>query len=156
MDPRKAAEQKYITGDMTLRALAQEIQTPFSTISRWSKEGKWVKKRARIAKRAMEKAATQAVNKKAKELLKLMEASDEIETALLAAAKMFRQALTEEETQGLSKTTDGRVRAVNMNQIVSAIGRQAETRKMLAEMEEGTEQQDIRVVLTDETRRLSE
>lgn len=156
MDPRKAAEQKYITGDMTLRALAQEIQIPFSTVSRWSKEGKWVKKRARIARRAMEKAATQAVNQKAKELLKLMAASDEIEEALLAAAKMFRQALTEEEKQGLSKTTDGRVRAGNINQIVSAIGRAAETRKLLGEMEERDGQGEIRVVLTDEIRRLSE
>lgn len=156
MDAKKAAETKYTTGEITLRALAQEMQLPLSTISRWCKDGKWVKKKARIARRAMEKAATQAVNKKAKELLKLMEASEEIEAALLAAAKMFRQALTEEETQGWSKTMDGRVRAVNINQIVNAIGRAAETRKLLADMEADEETNDIRVVLTDESGRLAE
>lgn len=156
MDAKKAAETKYTTGEITLRALAQEMQLPLSTISRWCKDGKWVKKKARIARRAMEKAATQAVNKKAKELLKLMEASEEIEAALLAAARMFRKAIVEEEAAGEARLTDGRVRAVNLAQIVNAMGRQTETRKLLADMEADEETNDIRVVLTDESGRLAE
>ena len=124
------AEQKYIAGGMTLRALAEETGIPFSTISRWSKAGSWTKKREKFQKRALRKAATRAVDKRAKELAKLLEASGEIEEALLLAARAFRAQMISDETG--EKVTDGKTRAANLSSVTHALGRQAETRMLLS------------------------
>lgn len=126
---REQAESRYIGSDVTLRALAEEAGVPFKTLSRWCKAGEWVKKREKINRRALKKAATQAVNRKAKELIKLLEASDEIEDALLMAAKALRATMETDEDG--TELMDGRFRAGNLGQVVNAVGRQAETRMLL-------------------------
>lgn len=126
---RLEAENKYIAGSMTLRALAEQMQIPFSTICRWSKAGGWAEKRKKVNRRAQNKAITQAVNKKARELQKLLEASGEIEKALLMAARKFRKAMDRDK---YGMVVDAKNRAANMAGIVNAIGRQAETRMLLS------------------------
>ncbi len=177
MDQRAAAEQRYISSSITLRALAQEMGLNSKTVSRWCKEGGWVKKREKINRRAMKKAATQAVNRKAKELIKLISASDALEDALLEAARAFAGAMAEEGSGAL--VTDGKFRAGNLMQIVNAVGRQTETRMLQSgilaaadaeklrlmrrkqEMEEQAQAEgqgggEIRVVLTQESEELAE
>ncbi len=70
------------------------------------------------------------MNKKARELCKLLEASDELEKALLLAAKAFSAYL--EGEGGSEILTDKKTWADNLNHIVAAIGKQAETRMMLS------------------------
>ena len=86
-DRRMEAEQRYIAGDETLQEIAAALGIPLSSLKRWCKADKWVEKRARVKKRAARKAATKAVNKKAKALARLLEASDEMERALLTSAR---------------------------------------------------------------------
>ena len=121
------AEQAYVAGDMTLSDLAKSTALPLTTLKRWCKEGQWVKKRKKLHERAKKKALTRAVGKKAKELEKLLEASGEIEMALLWAARGLRVRL-EGDPIGLRFDRD----AVNLNAVTSAIGRQAETRMLLS------------------------
>ena len=124
------AEQAYVAGDMTLSDLAKSTALPLPTLKRWCKEGQWVKKRKKLHERAMKKALTRAVGKKAKELEKLLEASGEIEMALLWAARGLRVRLEGDPTGQRFDT--GTRRAVNLNAVTSAIGRQAETRMLLS------------------------
>lgn len=174
---RMEAEQRYISSEITLRALAEEAGVPFKTLSRWSRDGGWVKKREKVNQRALKKAATQAVNRKAKELLKLLEASDLIEDALLTAARAMRENLAADANGAL--LTDGKFRAGNLGQVVNAVGRQAETRMLLSgilpaaekekiqimkrkqsleeqEAKEGAGGGELRVILTQEAEALSE
>ena len=127
---REEAESRYISSEITLKQLADEAHIPYKTMTRWCKEGGWVKKREKINRRALKKAATQAVNRKARELIKLLRASDEIEDALLMAAKALRANIAADE--GGALLTDGRFRAGNLGQVVNAMGRQAETRMLLS------------------------
>ena len=90
-DRRMEAEQRYIAGDETLQEISAALGIPLSSLKRWCKADKWVEKRARVKKRAARKAATQAVNKKAKALARLMEASDEMEKALLISARALAE-----------------------------------------------------------------
>ena len=90
-DRRMEAEQRYIAGDETLQEISAALNIPLSSLKRWCKADKWVEKRARVKKRAARKAATKAVNKKAKALARLMEASDEMERALLTSARALAE-----------------------------------------------------------------
>ena len=93
--------------------------------------------------------------KKARELAKLMEASDEIETALLTAAKAFRAKMLEDESGTL--LTDGKFRAGNLGSVVNAIGRQTETRKTLAGLlADDRKENGVTVELAPETRELAD
>ena len=125
---REEAESRYVGSEITLKQLSQESGCALSTVTRWCKAGGWVKKREKVRKRALRKAAGKAVDKKAKELAKLLEASDEIEAALLTAARAFRKNM-EADADGML-TTDGKLRAGNLSQIVAALGRQTETRML--------------------------
>lgn len=86
-DRRMEAEQRYVAGDMTLGELCKETGIPLSNLKRWCKADEWVKKREKAKKRAMRKAITRATDKKAKELARLIEASDAMERVLLSSAK---------------------------------------------------------------------
>ena len=86
-DRRMEAGQRYISGGETLQEIAAALGIPLSSIKRWCKADKWVEQRDKIKKRAARKAATQAVNKKAKALARLMEVSGEMERALLITAR---------------------------------------------------------------------
>ena len=138
---KRIAEEKYIGGDVSLAALAAELGLSASTLGKWKKAGDWEKKRGEVRQRAMKKAAEQAVNKKAKELCRLLEASDEMEYALLLAARAVVKNLCEDE-EGLI-VTDGKERADNMTRIVRAINQQAETRMRLSGIMDQAEQEKI-------------
>ena len=124
------AKQRYITENISLRALAGETGIPYSTLQSWCRKEGWTKEKASIEDQAFKKAAVKAVNKKAKELCKLLAASDELEKALLLAAKAFSAYL--EGEGGSEILTDKKTWADNLNHIVAAIGKQAETRMMLS------------------------
>lgn len=129
-EKKRLAEERYIGGEMSIWALAKEMGLSASTLGKWKKAGDWEKKRAQVRRRAEKKAATQAVNKKARELAKLLEASDEMEHALLLAARALVKNL-DADAEGLI-VTDGKERADNMTRIVRAINQQAETRMRLS------------------------
>ena len=82
-------KQRYLTEGISLRALAKETGMPYSTLKNWNQKEGWAKERASIDDEAFKKAAVDAVNNKARELCKLLKASDELEKALLLAAKAF-------------------------------------------------------------------
>ncbi len=140
-EKKRIAEERFISGDVSLRALAAELGVSVSTVGKWKKAGGWEKKRDEVRQRAMKKAAAQAVNKKAKELCRLLEASDEMEYALLLAARAVVKNLCEDE-EGLI-VTDGKERADNMTRIVRAINQQAETRMRLSGIMDQAEQEKI-------------
>ena len=124
------AKQRYVTENISLRALAGETGIPYSTLQGWCRKEGWTKEKASIEDQAFKKAAVRAVNKKAKELCKLLAASDELEKALLLAAKTLSRCLEENEDGGQMKEKKAWVD--NLNHIVAAIGKQAETRMMLS------------------------
>lgn len=125
-----AAKQRYLSGDVTLKSLAAETGVKYATLKEWCRKEKWVAERQSIQDEAMKKAAVRTVNKKARELCKLLEASDELEKALLLAARAFSRYL--EGSPGGEPLTDRKIWADNLNHIVAAIGKQAETRMMLS------------------------
>ena len=140
-EKKRIAEERYISGDVSLKALAAELGLSASTLGKWKKTGEWDKKKGEVEQRAMKKAATHAVNKKARELCRLMEASDEIEYALLLAARAVVKNLCEDE-EGLI-VTDGKERADNMTRLVRAINQQAETRMRLSGIMDQAEEEKI-------------
>lgn len=140
-EKKRIAGERYIGGDISLKDLAAELGLSASTLGKWKKAGDWDKKRADVRQRAMKKAAEHAVNKKAKELCRLLEASDEMEYALLLAARAVVKNLCEDE-DGLI-VTDGKERADNMTRIVRAINQQAETRMRLSGIMDQAEQEKI-------------
>ena len=140
-EKKRIAEERYIGGDVSLKALAAELGLSASTLGKWKKTGEWDKKKGEVEQRAMKKAATHAVNKKARELCRLMEASDEIEYALLLAARAVVKNGCEDE-EGLI-VTDGKERADNMTRLVRAINQQAETRMRLSGIMDQAEEEKI-------------
>ena len=124
------AKQRYLTENVSLKTLSEEMGIPLSTVKTWCRKEEWTKEKASIEDQAFKKAAVKAVNKKAKELCKLLAASDELEKALLLAAKAFSAYL--EGEGGSEILTDKKTWADNLNHIVAAIGKQAETRMMLS------------------------
>ena len=116
--------------NITLKALSEETGIPYSRLKRWSQTESWSRERASIEDQAFRKAAVKAVNKKARELCKLLEASDELEKALLLAARTLSRYL--EESEGDEPMKDKKTWVDNLNHIVAAIGKQAETRMMLS------------------------
>lgn len=124
-DGRKMeAEQRYIAGEETLKDLAEAMGIPLNTIKRWCKAGDWVKKREKLRKRAMKKAVTQAANRKAKELAKLLEAGDELEKALLISARRLAQ-IAEEKPDIFALT-----QSKTMLNVSESIERMAHARQM--------------------------
>ena len=95
------------------------------------------------------------MNLKAKELAKLMAASDEIEKALLTAARAINRNMTKDKSGML--VTDGKWRAGNLAGVVNALGRQTETRRMMREMlEEREEGSGWRIQMAEDVEQLSE
>ena len=170
------AKQRYMTEGISLKKLSEETGIRYSTLTAWCRKEGWSRERESIENKAFKKAAVKAVNKKARELCKLLEASDELEKALLLAAKALSTYL--ESGDGVEKMTDKKTWADNLNHIVAAIGKQAETRMMLSgimakdeeekialmrrkqNLEERKERQDaaggMAIVMDGETEELSE
>ena len=116
---RLEAEQRYVAGNETLKGLADGMGLPLSTIKRWCKAGDWVKKRQKAQKRALRKAVTRATDKRARELMRLFEASDAMERALVMSAQAFAAAMAETPAD----IVDGKFRAGNLDSVTHAIGR---------------------------------
>ena len=89
-DKRQEAEQRYITGKETLAEIAAGMGLPLSSIKRWCKSGDWVKKREKYRKKVMRKAVNRASDKKARDVARLLEASEEMERTLLILARDMR------------------------------------------------------------------
>ena len=123
-DKRQEAEQRYIAGEETLAEIAAGMGLPLSSIKRWCKAGDWVKKREKFKKRALKKAVTQAANKKAKELARLLEAGDELEKALLISARKLAQ-IAEEKPDIFALT-----QSKTMLNVSESIERMAHARQM--------------------------
>ncbi len=138
---KRIAQERYIGGDVSLKDLAADLGLSASTLGKWKKAGGWDDKRAEVRKQAMKKAAVHAINKKAKELCRLLEASDEMEYALLLAARAVVKNLCEDEEGSI--VTDGKERADNMTRLVRAINQQAETRMRLSGIMDQAEQEKI-------------
>ena len=132
-DRRLEAEQRYIGGGMSLRALAEETGIPPKTLMRWSREGDWVKKREKVQARAAKKAATMVVNRRARQLSRLMRASDGLEQALEMATKQLTSAIQAAQDTP-ERIADGRFRAGNVRQLTDAVARAVETRMLLEGM----------------------
>lgn len=125
---RLEAEQRYVAGNETLKGLADGMGLPLSTIKRWCKAGDWVKKRQKAQKRALRKAVTRATDKRARELMRLFEASESLECALIAAAKALNQDAEDFPTQFAT----GENRAKNVEHIAKALNKQTETRMLIS------------------------
>lgn len=141
---RIEAEERYVTGDISLSKLAKEAGVTPRTMQKWSSEGKWTEKRQQFRQRSLNKAVTRAVNKRARELEKLILASDEMESALVMAARGLRQQ-REKDASG-NRIANGRFQAGNMQSIANAIGRQIESRLALAGLLAPAENERIKIL----------
>ena len=129
---RMEAEQRYIAGEETLMQLSQALGIPLTTIKRWCKAYSWVKKREKYQKRAMRKAAGIAADKKARELAKLFQASEDMESALVAAAKALMQDMQSMAEYFPTRFATGEFRAKNVEHIAKALKQQTETRMLIS------------------------
>ena len=141
-EQRARAEQMYVSGAQTLRELAEETGVSVSTLSRWCKQGGWVKKRERVQKRAMRKAADRAVDRKARELSRLIQASGELERGLLAAAKGAADILAEE---GGGEMLDGKRRSANFANMAGTLERLAAARQIMGFTMSQAENEKVRL-----------
>lgn len=137
---RQEAEQRYITGDMGLRALGQAMSIPASTINRWSTEGKWAQKRRKYREKTLKKAVNRAGNKKAGQLARMLEATGSLENALIQAAQIFEQemgALKE------GKLTAGQFAARNLESLAKAMNATAQTRMLISGIMSAAEKEKL-------------
>ena len=54
-EKKRIAEERYIGGDVSLKALAAELGLSASTLGKWKKTGEWDKKKGEVEQRAMKK-----------------------------------------------------------------------------------------------------
>ncbi|MBR0406850.1 MAG: hypothetical protein IJI53_02325 [Clostridia bacterium] len=123
---REEARTRYISGDETLRTLSAALGVGERTLQKWSKEDGWREKRKKFRERAARKAATKLVGKKAKELEKLLDASDHFESALQKAAAAL------DEDRHPERIADGKMRGKNMESLARAIEAQVNSRMMIS------------------------
>lgn len=145
-DKQSAAEAAYLAGEMTLKELAAQMEIPLSTICRWSKAGGWKEKREKIKKRAIKKTATRIVNKKSRELEKIIRASGSLENALIMAAAQFEAALKAIPGDDKQKllTADG-FRAKNLQSLAGAIQTAANTRMLISGIMTAAEKEKLAI-----------
>lgn len=125
---RIEAEEKYVTGHMSLRALAEEMDIARSAMGRWSKDGKWPEKRKAFNRRALKKAVTKASDKRAKELAAMTQASESMERALIKAASLFEVSL-EDEDGGVF--VNSKFAARNLESVAEAISKITQNKMLL-------------------------
>lgn len=166
---RMEAEQRYITGDMGLKPLAQELGVGETTICRWSAEGKWAQKRRKYREKTLKKAVTRAGNKKADKLARMLEASDGLEKALIQATEILEKEIGD-YTGG--KLVGGKFAVRNLESMAKALNAAAQTRMLISgimtaaekeraeqarrQMEQSTESAEIRVVVAPEAEEISQ
>lgn len=91
----------YITGTLSLRALAAEYQVPFVTIQRRCKREKWVEERAKYRQKVRSKALAKSADKDAAALSRLVGIADKLEDLI---DKLQKKISDEEEVLYLSRT----------------------------------------------------
>ena len=140
-DRRMEAEQRYLAGDETLQEMAKAMGLPLSSLKRWCKAGDWVNKLEALKKRALRKAATQVVEKKAKALARIMEASDEIEKALLCSARALAERAADNPSLFLSRSVN------KMVSVTEGIERMAHARAMTGSAMSAADKKKIAILM---------
>jgi len=125
---RIEAEERYITGHVTLRELAKDMGLSLTTVGIWSKEGGWPEKRKAFNRRALKKAVTKASDKRAKELAAMTQASESMERALIKAASLFEVSL-ENEDGGVF--ANSKFAARNLESVAEAISKITQNKMLL-------------------------
>ena len=155
-DQEQAAAERYITGDETLAQIAAGMEIPLSTLKKWCKAGAWADKRKKAKARALRQAVTIATGKKARELAKLIEASGEMEQALLLAARTVAREMAKMEpdengelnTSAVVETKqlmDGS-RAMTLESLAKSIEKLASARTMLGYGMTAADTEKIRIL----------
>ena len=86
-------EQKYVTGDMSLRDLSAEEQIPMSTLSKHAKEAKFLDKRNKYRAKVAQRAVTRAGARDVKAISRIM-------TAAERTIRKLSKAITDETVYG--------------------------------------------------------
>lgn len=126
-DMRTAAKVRYVQGNESIAQVAQGLGISGKTAQKWCKADGWVKARKSFQRRAARKAVDRAVDKRAKELSRLIQASQSMEAALLSAARALEDMLKENPLL----VVDGKFRSGNMRNVAESLERQAKTSMML-------------------------
>lgn len=127
-DKKAEARQRYVTGTESLAAIGAALGISENTMGKWCREGKWVQERKKFQKRAARKAINKAVDKKAKELARLLEASECMESALVKAARAFDSDMD----RNSAKFANGQMRGRNIESLSKAIKTQLDTRMLIS------------------------
>lgn len=127
-DKKAEARQRYVTGVESLAAIGKALGISENTMGKWCREGKWVQERKKFQKRAARKAINKAVDKKARELARLLEASECMESALVKAARAFDSDMD----RNSAKFANGQMRGRNIESLSKAIRAQVDTRMLIS------------------------
>ncbi len=127
-DKKAEARQRYVTGVESLAAIGAALEISENTMGKWCRAGKWVQERKKFQKRAARKAINKAVDKKARELARLLEASECMESALVKAARAFDSDMDKNS----AKFANGQMRGRNIESLSKAIKNQLDTRMLIS------------------------
>ena len=155
-DQEQAAAERYITGDETLAQIAAATGIALGTLKKWCKAGAWAEKRKKAKARALRQAVTIATGKKARELAKLIEASGEMEQALLLAARTVSREMAKMEPDengdintiakaATKMLIDGK-RSLTLSNLAESIERMAHARTMLGYGMTAADTEKIRIL----------
>lgn len=92
-------EQKYVTGDMSLRDLSAEEHIPMSTLSKHAKEAGFLDKRNRYRAKVAQKAVTRASARDVKAISRIMTAAEK-------TIKKLSKSITDETVFGYVNDVD--------------------------------------------------
>lgn len=98
MDERDALRQRYVSGEITLKALAEETGTPLRTLEKWSATEGWKRKKQQFKRRVQRNADKREVNRQGKELAEMREACLSMGRVILKAAKKLEEMEKPEES----------------------------------------------------------
>ena len=138
-DRKAEARQRYVTGTESLAAIGKALGISENTMGKWCREGKWVQERKKFQKRAARKAINKAVDKKARELARLLEASECMESALVKAARAFDRDMDKNS----GRFANGEMRGRNIESLSKAIKNQLDTRMLISGIMSAEDQEKI-------------
>ena len=141
-DRKAEARQRYVTGTESLAAIGKALGISENTMGKWCREGKWVQERKKFQKRAARKAINKAVDKKAKELARLLEASECMESALVKAARAFDSDMD----RNSAKFANGQMRGRNIESLSKAIRAQLDTRMLISGIMSAADREKIELM----------
>ena len=141
-DKKAEARQRYVTGVESLKTIGEALGISENTMGKWCREGKWVQERKKFQKRAARKAINKAVDKKARELARLLEASECMESALVKAARAFDSDMD----RNSAKFASGQMRGKNIESLSKAIKNQLDTRMLISGIMSAGEREKIELM----------